>query len=167
MTIDPTNDQRRAAALGLVADQLGEEARQKLPGVVAEAKAVLDHLAGNQGRATAALSLRYTTQDHGVVAALAAAALVELAGLERVDDVLRENGIEYPLGARGVRDLASQAAGRAEEQATALDRAEALIAKVREWRGQYLAAMAGNHDGILTANETLMAELGAYEAVTS
>lgn len=39
--------------------------------------------------------------------------------LARVNDALRAAGIEHPLGAQGVRDLAAMANGRAEELATA------------------------------------------------
>lgn len=44
------------------------------------------------------------------------------AELARVNDALRAAGIEHPLGAQGVRDLAAMANGRAEELATGRER---------------------------------------------
>lgn len=61
--------------------------------------------------------------------AAAQARIVELeAALEAVNDQLREAGIEHPLGAAGVNDLAAMAAGAAEELQTVTAERDALKA---------------------------------------
>ena len=63
------------------------------------------------------------------------------AELDRVDAALREAGIEYPLGARGVRDLANQRDGADEARDEALLEAQQLRGKLEE--AQRIAAQAG------------------------
>lgn len=65
----------------------------------------------------------------GAVAAKAAADAG--AELDRVDQALRDAGIEYPLGARGVRDLAMQRDGWRSDLEEQLEEARAEITRLK------------------------------------
>lgn len=47
--------------------------------------------------------------------------------IERVNNYLREYGIEYPLGVRGVRDVVIQLSGHLEEVEAELEETKALL----------------------------------------
>ncbi|WP_328439339.1 hypothetical protein OHA71_23665 [Streptomyces sp. NBC_00444] len=67
--------------------------------------------------------------------------------LAKVDAILRDNGIEHPLGARGVSDLATMAKGRLED----LRRTEAERDGAYRERAHLVALLAAYTDGAVVA----------------
>lgn len=100
--------------------------RQDCPvhGEVAELRRQVSFSARAYGQIAEALGPEFTA-PFGPDATLAALQCIETA--RGIDDVLREAGIEYPLGLRGVEDLANQRDGALEHVTELADKmAEAL-----------------------------------------
>ena len=75
------------------------------------------------------------------------------ARLAECDDALRTAGIEHPLGAAGIRDLAAIANGRLEE----LKQAEEVVAKAIAWN-----RACADDVGLFDATEALQTIVDAY-----
>ena len=101
---------------------------------------------------------------------------VDLAArLERVNEALRSAGIEYPLGAAGVTDLAAMAAGRLEDLQTTeaeRDRLLDVYRKAEAWRDGWgpdwirVIAAGGKRDLAGSKLHALIAAVDAYRSAT-